>query len=54
MAADRLLLADLPAGRIITTYNHSVQRSIARIFYHNLTQHHDDFAVYRDTLNSDQ
>jgi hypothetical protein len=43
--ADRSLLVDPPTGGISTTCNQRVNRSIGALCYHNLTQHHYDFAL---------
>jgi hypothetical protein len=45
----RLLSEAQSSGKISTTYNHHVLRSIeALCYYHYLTQHHNNFIIQRD------
>jgi hypothetical protein len=46
----RLLLADPSSGRICTTCDNCVVRSVGELYYHNLKQHHYDFIVKRDRI----
>jgi hypothetical protein len=51
---ERLLLEDPPTKRIINYYMQPVPAGICRwiSFYHNLTQYHNDFITYKNTLGS--
>jgi hypothetical protein len=45
-----LFMADPPTCRISITCIQTVLRPVATLFHHDLTQHHNDFIVGKDSI----
>jgi hypothetical protein len=49
---EKLMLAEPSIGRISATYDQHVQNSIGALYYHKIKQHHYDFSVWRENMQT--